>query len=591
MAQIDRFIEAAFRRGGERIIIAAGERAHFYSEGTSQGMTNVPASAGQARALLLAVLPSELHSTLVSGEPFEFGHMSPEGEVSIKVSHTPLGIHCEILRGSSGESASLAATERIASPADAHGTSEPSPAPARYGAVAVAEAPDSDGTQDRRSVSSPEPSRSDAAPSRPGAIPVSLGASTDFTAAGSATIPAGAGRTAGESAVIGPSSHPVESGELVTTAVEPRGGTLQAAMAECRIRMEGLLRRMVQEGCSDLHLCSRTVPYFRKDGDIVAIGGLSEHSAAQVRELLMSIAPKRYQEQFEGSGDADFAYEIEGVSRYRCNIFMDRLGPGGVFRAIPSKIPSAEDLGLPRAILSLCDYSQGLVLVTGPTGSGKSTTLAAMIDRINATRKAHIITIEDPIEFVHANKMCLVNQREVGVHTEGFKSALRAALREDPDIVLVGEMRDLETVAIAIETAETGHLVFGTLHTNTAPSTVDRIIDQFPADRQGQVRTMLSESLRGVISQTLCKKKGGGRAAALEILLVTAAISNLIREGKAFQIPSLMQTGKGLGMMLMNDSLLTLVQKGLIEPTEALDRSLAKSELKQAMERAGSHSA
>jgi twitching motility protein PilT len=238
-------------------------------------------------------------------------------------------------------------------------------------------------------------------------------------------------------------------------------------------------------------------------------------------------------------------------------------------------------------VLDLCDLPKGLVLVTGPTGSGKSTTLAAMIDYINRHRTDHIITIEDPIEFVHPNKQCLVNQREVGTHTQGFKAALRAALREDPDIVLVGELRDLETISIAIETAETGHLVFGTLHTNTAPSTVDRIIDQFPADRQSQIRTMLSESLKGVIAQTLCKKIGGGRAAAQEILLCNGAISNLIREGKTFQIPSVLQTSRGSGMQTLNDALLDLVKQKVVAPAEALAKSVARAELKSAFERAG----
>jgi twitching motility protein PilT len=227
------------------------------------------------------------------------------------------------------------------------------------------------------------------------------------------------------------------------------------------------------------------------------------------------------------------------------------------------------------------------VLVTGPTGSGKSTTLAALIDHVNRTRDDHVITIEDPIEFVHPNRRCLVNQREVGVHTGSFKAALRAALREDPDVVLVGELRDLETIAIAIETAETGHLVFGTLHTNTAPSTVDRIIDQFPADRQAQIRMMLSESLKGVISQTLCKRIGGGRVAAHEILLVTSGVANLIREGKTFQIPSIMQTGRAQGMATLTDALLDLVKRRLVDPREAFARAVAKSELRALLERAG----
>jgi twitching motility protein PilT len=256
-------------------------------------------------------------------------------------------------------------------------------------------------------------------------------------------------------------------------------------------------------------------------------------------------------------------------------------------RQIPAKIRTAEEMGLPRSILDLCFLSKGLVLVTGPTGSGKSTTLASMVDHVNRNRDDHIITIEDPVEFVHENRRCLVNQREVGTHTQSFKAALRAALREDPDIVLVGELRDLETIAIAIETAETGHLVFGTLHTNSAPSTVDRIIDQFPSDRQSQIRTMLSESLKAVVTQVLCKKIGGGRVAAMEILLCTSSVSNLIREGKTFQIPSVMQTAKGIGMTTLNDSLLDLVKKGLVEPAEALSKAVAKAELKQLLERAG----
>ena len=262
------------------------------------------------------------------------------------------------------------------------------------------------------------------------------------------------------------------------------------------------------------------------------------------RTLLQPIMPEKNASEFAARHDTDFAYEIPGLARFRANVFVDRKGPGAVFRVIPSKILTAEQLGLSPHILQLCQLTKGLVLVTGPTGSGKSTTLCAMVDYINRNRDDHIITIEDPIEFVHENQKCLINQREVGTHTDSFKGALRAALREDPDIVLVGEMRDLETVAIAIETAETGHLVFGTLHTTTAASTVDRIIDQFPADRQAQIRVMLSESLRGVISQTLCRKIGGGRVAALEVLIVTSAVSNLIREGKTFQIPSMMQVGK-----------------------------------------------
>jgi twitching motility protein PilT len=287
--------------------------------------------------------------------------------------------------------------------------------------------------------------------------------------------------------------------------------------------------------------------------------------------------PAKNKEEFEERHDTDFAYEIKGLARFRANVFMDRKGIGGVFRIIPSKILTAEELNLSKAVMDLCNLSKGLVVVTGPTGSGKSTTLCAMVDSINKQREDHIITIEDPIEFTHENQKCLVNQREVHNHTDSFKDALRAALREDPDILLVGEMRDLETISIAIETAETGHLVFGTLHTTTAASTIDRIIDQFPADRQQQIRVMLSESLKGVIAQTLLPKKGGGRVAALEILIVTPAISNLIREGKTFQIASAMQTGRNLGMVMLNDALFAHVQSGAVEPKDAYIKAQDKT--------------
>jgi twitching motility protein PilT len=298
-----------------------------------------------------------------------------------------------------------------------------------------------------------------------------------------------------------------------------------------------------------------------------------------MQRMLMPIVPERNREEFERTHDADFAYELPGRARFRVNIFVDLRGMGAVFRVIPTKILTVDDLGLPKELLTLCHLPKGLVLVTGPTGSGKSTTLAALIDYINRNRSAHVITIEDPIEFVHPNKKCLINQRQVGEHTDSFKRALRAALREDPDIVLLGEMRDLETVSIAIETAETGHLVFGTLHTSSAPSTIDRIIDQYPPEQQNQIRVMLSSSLKGVISQMLCKKVGGGRVAALEVMFAVPAIANLIRESKIFQIPSIMQTGRKLGMQLMNDALLKHAKDGVISAEEALAKSYDRATL------------
>jgi twitching motility protein PilT len=354
-----------------------------------------------------------------------------------------------------------------------------------------------------------------------------------------------------------------------------------------RPQIDELFHAMVQLGASDLHLCVGNVPMIRKDGHMQPLGESgTAFTSEQLRLLLQPIMPERNKHEYLDRNDTDFAYEIPGLARFRSNVFTDRKGPGAVFRVIPSQILTAEALNLSPHILQLCHLNKGLVLVTGPTGSGKSTTLCAMIDYVNRMRPDHIITIEDPIEFVHENKKCLINQREVGTHTTSFKDALRAALREDPDILLVGELRDLETVAIAIETAETGHLVFGTLHTTTAASTVDRVIDQFPADRQAQIRVMLSESLRGVIAQTLCRKIGGGRVAALEVLIATPAISNLIREGKTFQIPSIMQVNKGAGMVSLNDSLLDLVTKKLVAPEEAMAKAVDKSGLDAAFKRA-----
>ncbi len=341
-------------------------------------------------------------------------------------------------------------------------------------------------------------------------------------------------------------------------------------------KLDSLFQNMVSLEASDLHMTSGRRPMFRLHGDMIDVEGAPEVPAEHMLPILFEITPERFHADYQATGDCDFAYELPGVARFRCNLFRDHRGPGGVFRVIPSEILTAEQLGLPHAILNLCQLSKGLVVVTGPTGSGKSTTLAAMVDFINKTRSDHIITIEDPIEFVHKDQRCLVNQREVGEHTKTFKKALRAALREDPDIVLVGEMRDLETIEIAIETAETGHLVFGTLHTTTAASTVDRIIDQFPADRQAQIRTMLASSLKGVVAQTLCKKQPKGRCAALEVLIVTKGISALIREGKTHQIPSAIQTGGKHGMRLLNDALMELVNQKLVEPTEAYRKSVDK---------------
>ena len=380
--------------------------------------------------------------------------------------------------------------------------------------------------------------------------------------------------TVGGAAAAAPSEAPKVATVAAETASPPRRKAT-GATAE----LDELLCLIYDMKASDLHMSVGSPPMVRHDGEMQTLPGRPVLTPADTDRILLPIAPERNVEEFKRRNDTDFAYEIPGVARYRCNFFRDRKGMGGVFRVIPSKIMSAEEMNLSKEILQLCHLPKGLVLVTGPTGSGKSTTLCALIDYINRNRTDHIITIEDPIEFVHENKKCLINQRQVGAHTDGFKDALRAALREDPDIVLVGEMRDLETVAIAIETAETGHLVFGTLHTSSAPSTVDRIIDQFSADRQGQIRVMLAESLKGVISQLLCKKIGGGRVAVMEVLISTPSVSNLIREAKIFQVPSIMQTGKKYGMCLMNDSITDVVKRKLVDPQEAYAKAMDKAGL------------
>ncbi|MBT4898161.1 MAG: type IV pilus twitching motility protein PilT, partial [Nitrospina sp.] len=302
----------------------------------------------------------------------------------------------------------------------------------------------------------------------------------------------------------------------------------------------------------------------------------------ELKAMLYEIAPENKIKVFEETGDVDFAYEIPNLARYRANYFQQKWGVGAVFREIPSTILTAEQLGLPKVITKLSMLHKGMVLVTGPTGSGKSTTLAAMMDYVNRNKKSHIITVEDPVEFVHKSQSCIVNHREVGVHTKGFKSALRGALREDPDIILVGEMRDLETIELALEAASTGHLVFGTLHTQSAAKTVDRIIDVFPAHQQSQIRTTLSESLKGVIAQNLFKRiDKKGRMAVLEVLVVTPAVSNLIREGKTFQIPSAIQTGKKYGMQSLDDAILVALEAKKVSPEDAYDKAIVKERFVQ----------
>lgn len=333
--------------------------------------------------------------------------------------------------------------------------------------------------------------------------------------------------------------------------------------------IDELFKVMVEQNASDLHLTTGAPPILRLHGGMVPMN-YKELSAEDVQGLLFEIISEKQKKSFIEKWELDFAYYLEGIGRFRCNIFMQRKGLGAVFRVIPEKVKSAKDLGLPAGILELINCDRGLVLVTGPTGSGKSTTLAALIDHINETSDCHILTVEDPVEFVHQNKRSLINQREVGSHTKSFANALKAALREDPDIILVGEMRDLETISLALTAAETGHLVFGTLHTNNASKTIHRIIDVFPAEQQSMIQTMLAESLRGVVAQTLFKRiDKPGRVAAYEVLKNTKAISNLIREGKMHQIYSSMQTGMNQGMITFDKYIEALVTKGLVSKADA----------------------
>jgi len=346
-------------------------------------------------------------------------------------------------------------------------------------------------------------------------------------------------------------------------------------------KIDALFRMMGEQGASDLHLSTGNPPIFRLHGEMVRLN-FKSLADEELREVLFEILDEKQRAHFEATNDLDFAYSVPDLARFRGNIFMHHRGIAAVFRIIPNKILSAEELHLPDGVLRMTNFKKGLVLVTGPTGSGKSTTLAAMIDLINSTRKEHILTLEDPLEFIHENKLSLLNQRQIGEHTESFASALRAALREDPDIILVGEMRDLTTISLAMSAAETGHLVFGTLHTNTAAKTIDRIIDVFPPDQQEQVRAMLSESLKGVVCQQLLKTADGkGRTAALEIMIGTPAIANLIREGKTFQIPSIIQTAKKDGMQLMDQHLLDLLKTRRVNPEEAYRCSIDKKQFEQ----------
>ena len=528
-ARLDPFLDVMLRERADQLYLLPDEPVTLVKDGKPRKVSKQPLTDQHIYALMVEVAPPEAADKIDQHSETEFDYAGANGLVRVRI--VP-------------EAGRLTAVISAIRRASQEG-----------GAMPVVQSPGPETTGKRPAAQAP-PAPTPTAPS---------------PAAGKQAAPAKAPRAS----VI--AAAPMVDNPVATPGELP-GEFASSQYQAAEQKLGKLLRALVQSSSSDLHLRVGEPPMFRTHGEIKRQSG-SGLSVNDLELLVLSIMPERNRGEWKETGDTDFAYEIAGLARFRVNAARDRKGPVAVFRVIPAKVVTVEEMGLSDEVQKLCYLKKGLVLVTGPTGSGKSTTLCALIDLVNRTRTDHIITIEDPIEFVHENKKCLITQRQVHVHTESFKSALRAALREDPDIVLVGEMRDLETIAIAIETAETGHLVFGTLHTTTASSTVDRIIDQFPADRQAQIRVMLSESLKGVISQTLCKKAGGGRVAAREILLSTPAISNLIREGKTFQIPSIIQTSRKLGMNTLNDALLELVERKMIDPDEAYMRSVEKAGL------------
>src|SRR5438132_12751488 len=525
-AKLDPFVDVLLREQGDQLYLLPDEPVTLVKDGKPRKVSKQPLTDQHIYALLVEVAPSESADHIDGGTETEFEYLADRGMVRVRI--VP-------------EMGRLTA---VVSPALKPARAEPVAAAAPAPAAAAPSTP------------APTPSQSKAARSSAGAA---------------------APRVETPSPAPAPASAPPPSRPGVA-APPPAGLPLDLAAPQYQAAertLGDLLRALVQSKSSDLHLRVGEPPLFRTHGEMKRQGA-PPIAVEQLELMLLAIMPDRNRQEWKETGDSDFAYEIAGLARFRVNAARDRKGPLAVFRVIPAQVVTVDQLNITKEVQQLCFLTKGLVLVTGPTGSGKSTTLCSLVDLVNRSRTDHIITIEDPIEFVHENKKCLITQRQVGVHTDSCRSALRAALREDPDIVLVGEMRDLETIAIAIETAETGHLVFGTLHTTTASSTVDRIIDQFPTDRQAQIRVMLSESLRGVISQTRCRKVGGGRVAALEVMIVTPAVSNLIREAKTFQMQSMMQVGKATGMVTLGEAWMELVTSKKVIAEEAYAKAVDK---------------
>ncbi|MEX2179349.1 MAG: PilT/PilU family type 4a pilus ATPase [Gemmatimonadaceae bacterium] len=516
MAQFDRLLAAMVSNKADSLVLEDGELVKVEVGGQLRPLTKTPLSGPQIVALLKEVASADAQKKLDANQPATMAHVTGDGAFVIRAMLNGTKWHVV------GKIDDRAEFKRLT------------------GQFKVTDLPPE---------TPPQGAPVQAPPAAPPAAPATVAASA------------------------APTTPPVSgsSSKSELDLILPFEGIEQA-----RAFLDSLLKTMVAKDASDLHLRVTEPPILRHHGEMVRQEG-PPLSDEQLFSMMRSIMPERNRREFAECNDTDYAYELPGVARFSANAARDRNGPVAVFRQIPATVVSVEQMKVTEEVQRLCFLTKGLVLVTGPTGSGKSTTLCALIDLVNRARSDHVITIEDPIEFVHPNKACIITQRQVHVHTKSFKAALRAALREDPDIVLVGEMRDLETVSIAIETAETGHLVFGTLHTTTAAGTVDRIIDQFPADRQEQIRVMLAESLKGVISQVLCKKIGGGRVAAREILLTMPSVTNLIREGKTYQIPSIMQTSKRIGMCTLNDALIAYVDSGEVEPKEAFMKCVEKA--------------
>jgi twitching motility protein PilT len=512
MAQFDRLLAAMVSNKAESLVLEDGELVKVEVSGQLRPLTKTPLTGPQILGLLKEIASPEAKKNLDSSKPATMAYVSGDGAFVVRA----------MLRGTKWY---------VEAKIDDHAEFKRQ-------------------TGQFKKLDLPPETTPEAAPT-PAAAPPPPRPST-------------------KTAPVNPLPVATGSSKSELDEIAPFEGSLQA-----KEYIDKLLKLLVEKGASDLHLRVTEPPIFRHHGEMVRQEG-QPLTDELLFAMIRSIMPERNRREYLELNDTDYAYELHGVARFRANAARDRNGAVAVFRQIPATVVTVEQMNVTEEVQRLCFLTKGLVLVTGPTGSGKSTTLCALIDLVNRARNDHVLTIEDPIEFVHQNKSCIITQRQVHVHTKSFKSALRAALREDPNVVLVGEMRDLETVAIAIETAETGHLVFGTLHTTTAAGTVDRIIDQFPADRQEQIRVMLAESLKGVISQVLLKKIGGGRVAAREILLSIPAVTNLIREGKTFQIPSVMQTSKRIGMVTLNDALIAYVDAGVVEPKEAYMKAAEK---------------